>query len=428
MSREGAPGGSGRYVASQQSGQLTVGQSCRACGTSLGPPVLDLGLQPEANVFPWPDDPTPDPMWPLLVYLCDACALVQLDDGAPSEVEEPGLAGLGRLSSDISAHSAALAAQVGTLAAAGRVLEFASHGNYLAPDLAGHGIRPVIVEGSPDLATALAAEGHSVVPAVLNATTARTIADTEGRFDVIVDGYLLPHMLDPDGFVAGLELLLAPRGTMVLEINHLLPMVVGRQFDAFRHGHFAYVSLMALIPLLARHGLRVESGALLDAYGGTLRAVVRHEADVVEVDDSVQHILALEAAAGLGDRAMFVRLGAEVGRLRAAIRATLVEAADAGRTVAGYGAPSRATALVNACGLGPDVLPYTVDRSAYKQGRTLGGTRTPIRSPEALLADRPDVVLVLLWNMADEVARQLSPLTDLGTSLIVPIPAVGTIG
>ena len=378
-------------------------------------------------MFPRPEDPTPDPLWPLLVYLCDACALLQLGRGAPPEEEEAGLAGLARLSHDISEHSASLAAEIAGIAGGGRVLELASHGNYLAPDLAEHGIRPLIVEASEALAAALEADGHQVLRATLDPAVARELVGADGPFDVVVDSFLLPHLLDPDAFVAALDVLLAPGGTIVLEINHLLPIVEERQFDAFRHGHFAYLSLTALQPLLARHALVAVGAAQFEAYGGTLRVFVRHDSDRRPVDESVGHILELEHAAGLADRERYLRLGADVDELRRLIHAYLVDAAAEGRTIAGYGAPSRATALVNACGITPDLLRFTVDRSAYKQGRTLGGTRIPIRAPEALVADRPAVVLVLLWNLADEVARQLRPLTDDGTTLVVPIPGLRTL-
>jgi C-methyltransferase C-terminal domain/Putative zinc binding domain len=357
---------------------------CRSCGAPLVERVLDLGDQPASDWFPGPEDPPQDAVQPLELWMCTQCALVQL--GAGSTVPEQPLAVESETSRrHAAARSAALVRGLG-VAAGSTVREYASdHGGHWSGRLAELGLVPV----------------------------------TDGPADLVVDVHGLIHEADLDAALADRIGSLAPDGVLVVEFLHLLPLVRHGQFDTVRHGHTVYLSLLALRPALARHGLAVVSAEPVPVYGGSLQVIARRGGTP---DPTVDAVLRAELEAGLDDPASVRSLQERVARAATALHEWLERARREGRYVVGYGAPSKAPVLLCASGVDAGLLPFTADLSPAKQGRWLPGCRVPIRSPEQLLAAKPTDVLILTWDLVDEIRAQLHEVETWGGRFVVPLP------
>ncbi len=398
--------------------------ACRACGGLLAP-VIDLGAQPSGGGFPAPDDP-PDERLPLRLGVCLACGLAQLVDPSPSEADEPD--GPSPLSSAMmSAHARAFVDDIlarGLATPASRILSVASHGGHLAPFLAERGLRATILEGSPVRAARLAAGGSEVMVGTLDGDTLPP-GLTPGSFDLVVDSYLLAHLERPRLAVRRLAGLLAPGGTLVLELDHLLATVEGGQWDAIRHGHQTYLALGWLARELEAAGLDVIDATPQPVYGGSLRVTARTAGSGRGA--TVSRELDREAAGAIDRPAGLAVLGDAVETARREVPAHLREAHGSGRRVVGYGAPARSITFLNALGVGPELLPYTVDRAAAKHGRMIPGVRIPILEPAALAAEPPDEILVLAWDLAPEIRASLAIPELSGTRFLVAVPRLADV-
>jgi SAM-dependent methyltransferase len=354
--------------------------------------VLDLGEVPASDVFPAADPPGPDPTWPLSLHMCPDCLLVQLGPGR-GEFPEPQLA---VDSATALEHARTSVAEV------------------LADEGIGTGATLVELDS---------AHGASWRPRFLEAGLVEV--DPSGTADLVVDVHHLMHFADLDAVVAQHAARLAPGGRLVCEFFHVLPVVEKTLIDTIRHGHFVYLSVLAAIPLLARHGLTVTRAKLVEVYGGSVRLTAARAADGPVVHPGVEEVVARERAAGLDRVDALEALGARGARTARQFREHLEEQRRLGRRVAGYGAPSKAPVLLALSGVGSDLLPYTVDLSPAKHGTRVPGAGVPIHPVERLLEDRPDEVVVLTWDIAEEVAAQLARSTA-GTGwsprLWVPLP------
>ncbi len=386
---------------------------CRACGCGELRRVLDLGLQPEASRLASIGDPSPDPVWPLVARICPVCGLVQLGPESPPEPSE--VRGTGVASVAATAAGDRLTAHVFARRPprARRLVHVASHGGYLGRVLTDAFDEVVTVGAEPPFEGV--ADADLLAPAVVDRLVAH------GRYDVFVDSYLLAHVADLDAYAEAIDRLLVEDGRAFIETDHLLPLVETARFDAIRHGHFAYPSLAALEAVFARHGLQVTAAEPQRVYGGTLRLDLARPGRT-PVEPSVAAVRAREAAAGLTGADALAGFAGAVAARRRAIREVVTAAVGAGRTVAAYGAPSRGTTLLNACGLGRSLVAFTVDASAAKQGRAVPGVRVPILAPAALTERRVDDVLVLTWDLRAELAPVLEPLVRAGRRLIYPLP------
>jgi hypothetical protein len=351
--------------------------------------VVDLGAQPAADHFPPADSADDDPRWPLELWLCQACTLVQLGP-VDALLPEPPLA---IESATSRAHAEASVKEIlrdHPELLGGRVYEFASHhGGSWLDHLRSAGCRVV---GGPE------------------------------RADLVVDVHALAHEPAVGETLRARADRLAPGGLLVLEFHHLLPLLAGNQFDTIRHGHWSYLSLGAVTRLAARHGLAVSAVQRVDLFGGSLRVMLRHQIEHHREDESVQSVLDEEAAARLDDPDRLAGLQQHAHRAAVALHALLAEHHAAGRTVLGYGAPSKAPLLLGLSGIGPDLLPFTVDAAPGKHGRRIPGCGVPIRPVDELRAARPAVVLVLTWDIADEVIAQLQAGGGWGADFLLPLP------
>lgn len=369
-----------------------VTHRCRGCGASAVERVVDLGEQPGADHFPHVHEPGPDSRWPLELWLCGGCSLVQLGPVEPRLPEPP----LAVESATSLAHAESTVCElIRTFPEiyGASVVEFDSHhgGSWL---------------------------DH------LRAAGCHAPAGGEGA-DLVVDVHGLAHEPDLEGALAERASRLAPGGLMVLEFHHLLPLLVEGQFDTVRHGHWSYLSLGAVTALTARFGLAVESVRQIPLFGGSLQVMLRHVGDAGPdaADASVKAVLDDEAAAGLDDPERLAALHATAHRTAAELHDYLVAQKEHGRMVLGYGAPSKAPVLLDVSRVGPDLLPFTVDAAPAKHGRRIPGCGVPIRPVDDLRAARPDVVLILTWDIANEVIAQLETGGGWGAEYLVPMPA-----
>ncbi len=403
-------------------GRPTAEQCC-ACGTEVDV-FLDLGSMPRSGAFPTPSDPSPDQLWPLRVGLCRRCHLVQIVGESPDEVELVG-GPVPTASATMAAHARALVADVmarGLAAGGGRLVEVASHGGYLQPFFAEAGLPTVVLEADDRRAGAIRDGGGSALTVGLAEAPADATVMALGPIELIVDHYLLAHLPDPRAAIEAVARLLAPDGWAVIEFDHVLPTLVGLQVDAFRHGHRSYLSLEWLIGACDGCGLAVVDAAPQAVYGGALRAYIRPAAGAGSSTPTVDRVRAAERRAGVADPPALRRRAARMALERDRTLAALASSAASGRALAGYGAPARAVTLLNYYGLGPSLMSVTADASVAKQGRSIPGVRVPIVSPQAMLAGEPADILVLTWDLAAEVTRQLRGAGAAGARFHVPFP------
>jgi SAM-dependent methyltransferase len=410
---------------------VSGGFACRGCGAPLHRTFVDLGAQPLANSFLEPAALNRmEPFYPLHVRVCDRCFLVQLP-----EVESPEsiFGDYAYFSSFSDAWLRHAEAYVGLMVerlgldASSHVMEIASNDGYLLQYMVARGVPVLGVEPAANVAEAAEARGVPTHVAFFGVETARRLV-AEGRAaDLIAGNNVLAHVPDLHDFVAGLAIALKPAGTITLEFPHLLRLMAERQFDTIYHEHFSYFSLLAVEPVFARHGLAVVDVDRLPTHGGSLRLYLRHAGGDPEVAAAVNELRDEEAAAGLGDLGTYTGFAEQVAEVKRDLLDFLIQSRRGGRRVVGYGAPAKGNTLLNYCGVGPDLLPYTVDRSPHKQGRFLPGVRIPIHAPERIAADRPDHVLILPWNIRDEIVEQLAGIRDWGGSFAVPVPRIAVL-
>ena len=363
--------------------------------------------------------------YPLHVRLCDACLLVQLPAYVPGEDIFSDYAYFSSYSDSWVAHAKRYAeAMIESLRLTpdSLVTEVASNDGYLLQHFLAAGIPVLGVEPAANVAEAARARGITTEVRFLGAETGREIARRHGRADLVAGNNVFAHVPDIRGFAAGLRALVKDEGTVTLEFPHLLRLIERRQYDTIYHEHFSYLSLLTSSRALETAGLRVTDVEELDTHGGSLRVYARPGESAGEPSARVKAVLAAEEAAGLHTVSGHEGFAPAVLKIKSDLLDFLLGAAREGKSVAGYGAPGKGNTLLNHCGIRTDLLSYTVDRSPVKQGKFLPGTHIPIYAPERLAETRPDYILVLPWNLREEISQQLSYVGSWGGKLVFPIP------
>jgi 2-polyprenyl-3-methyl-5-hydroxy-6-metoxy-1,4-benzoquinol methylase len=367
----------------------------------------------------------PETFYPLHVRLCDECLLVQLPAYVSGEHIFSDYAYFSSYSDSWVEHARryaeAMTGRLG-LTAASLVTEVASNDGYLLQHFHTAGIPVLGVEPAANVAKAARARGIRTEIQFLGRDTGQQIAAQYGRADLVAANNVFAHVPDIRDFAAGLRALVKVEGVVTLEFPHLARLIERRQYDTIYHEHFSYLTLLTSSRALATAGLRVVDVDELDTHGGSLRVYARPEESGGEPTARVKTVLAAEEAAGLHTVAGHEDFAAAVLKIKSDLLRFLLTAAEAGRTVAGYGAPGKGNTLLNHCGIRSDLLSYTVDRSPVKQGKFLPGTHIPIYPPERLAETRPDYILILPWNLRDEISRQLGYAAAWGAKLVFPIP------
>jgi hypothetical protein len=402
--------------------------SCRLCGATGLRSFLDLGATPPCELFLTPDTAErPEVTHPLHVRVCEECLLVQLPPSITPEETFTEYAYFSSYSTSWVEHARRFVdAAVGRarLGTGSSVVEVASNDGYLLQHVVERGIRCLGVEPSVNVGRAARERGVPTLTAFLTPGTGARVRAEHGPADLVVANNVYAHIPDVVGFTEGLRALVADDGWVSVEVQHLLTLVQRTQFDTIYHEHFQYYTLLTGQRALAAGGLALVDVERLDTHGGSIRMWARPAAVAGEPTAAVREVLAEEAAAGLHTAAGHDGFAEAVSRVRDDLVSFLIEARRAGRTVVGYGAPGKGNTLLNYCGVRPDLLAYTVDRNPYKHGRLTPGTRIPVLPPERIAADRPDYVLVLPWNLREELVEQLAGVREWGGRLVFPIPTL----
>jgi hypothetical protein len=403
--------------------------NCRSCGTVLCHTFVDLGMSPLANSFVKATEVNRmEPFYPLHVRLCANCFLVQLPLAAKPEEIFSDYAYFSSYSDSWLAHAKSYvdaAIQRFSLNAASQVVELASNDGYLLQYFTAQGIPVLGIEPAQNVADAAIAKGIPTRVRFFGEETARELIAERLRADLIIGNNVLAHVPQLNDFVSGIKILLGERGVATLEFPHLMRLMEENQFDTIYHEHYSYFSLLAVEQVFLRHGLAVFDVDELPTHGGSLRIYVCHQQDASKPRDcNVNKLIEREKRAGLADLTYYASFGERVKETKRKLLSFLIAAKDAGRSIVAYGAAAKGNTLLNYCGLREDFIDYVVDRSPHKQGHFLPGTRLPIYEPERIRETRPDYVLILPWNLKDEIMEQMSCVRDWGARFVVPIPEV----
>ena len=392
---------------------------------------VDLGMSPIANAYPRAEDiHRMEPFYPLRCLVCAQCFLVQLEEFEPPErIFSDDYAYFSSYSSSWVEHARAyveLAVERFGLGREHRVVEIASNDGYLLQFFVERGVPSLGIEPAANTAQAARERGVETLVRFFGTQTAREVA-LKGRADLVIGNNVLAHVPDLNDFVAGITELLAPGGTVTMEFPHLLRLIGNREWDTIYHEHFSYFSWLTVRRVFAAHGLRLYDVEEIATHGGSLRIYGCHagadRADSPAVADLEQR----ERDAGLDKLETYLSFEQRVREHKWAIVEFLVNERRSGTRVAAYGAPAKGNTLLNYCGVRTDLIEFTADMNPVKQGRFLPGTHIPIFAPDHIRSERPDLVLILPWNIRSEIAEQLAYVREWGGRLAVPAPEVGVL-
>jgi 2-polyprenyl-3-methyl-5-hydroxy-6-metoxy-1,4-benzoquinol methylase len=402
--------------------------NCRHCRAKLRVPLIDLGHAPPSNAYLRPDTlHRAERTFPLRVLVCESCWLAQTEDFADAqELFTDDYAYFSGVSSSWLAHAERYVSDMATrfgLDARSHVVEVAANDGYLLQYVRRLGIPCLGVEPTASTAEAARAKGIDVVQEFFGTQLAERLASSGQAADLMVANNVLAHVPDINDFAAGFARLLKPGGVATFEFPHLLCLMEEAQFDTIYHEHYSYLSLLAVTGVLSDAGLEVFDVQQLPTHGGSLRVFAqRRDTGRHEASDSVARLLSSERRAGMEAPAYYASLQPRAERIRDDLLRFLREAKSAGRRVAAYGAAAKGNTLLNFAGAGSDLISYVVDRSPSKQGKFMPGSRLPIVPPDVLESDRPDFLLVLPWNIIEEVRAQNRHLEEAGTRFVTAIP------
>jgi SAM-dependent methyltransferase len=400
-------------------------RECRFCGSGLDQAVVDLGMSPPCERFLRADQlDRPEPFFPLRVLGCGVCGLVQLPAYlSAEEIFTADYAYHSSYSTSWVAHAKEFVDSVVPrlgLDTSSRVVEVASNDGYLLQHFRPYGIPVLGVD--PALEAVAAAEGREIptLTEFFGERVALDIVADRGKADLVIANNVLAHVPDVNDFVAGIAALLAPSGTATFEFAHLLKLLDGVQYDTIYHEHFSYLTLGIVCTILGAAGLAVVDVEELSTHGGSLRVFARHAP--APHSAAVDELLQRERLQGVHDPATYLRFAATVEESRASLLELLLAARREGKRVMGYGAPGKGNTLLNYCGIRTDMVECLVDLNPHKHGLFTPGVHIPVRRPELIDEIRPDLILVLPWNLSAEISTQLAHTADWGAKLVVAVP------
>jgi SAM-dependent methyltransferase len=402
---------------------------CRACGGRLTVTMADLGLQPASNAFIVSlDSVHEEKRYPLRAKVCEFCKLVQVDyDVAPQELFG-NYVYFSSYSDDWLAHAkeyCGMARRRFGLNSESLVVELASNDGYLLKNFINMGVPVLGIDPSDTVATAAEAIGVLTLVEFFGEGLAKNLVREGRQADLIIGNNVLAHVPLLNDFVAGIALLLKPNGTATIEFPHLLELIEHVEFDTIYHEHYSYFSLYAIEQVFSRHGLRLYDVEQLPTHGGSLRIFASHS-NRSDIEDSalLRKVREQESAAGLADLSTYLGFAERVENCRRSLLEFITGAKREGKVIAAYGAAAKGNTLLNFCGVTPADISLVADRNPHKQSKFLPGTHIPVVSPEALLHSRPDYVLILPWNLQEEIRQQLHEIKEWGGRFVTPVPAV----
>jgi SAM-dependent methyltransferase len=403
--------------------------NCRFCSAELRNTFVDLGMSPLCETYPTAAEFVLGEMfYPLHVFVCEKCFLVQLEAFESPEKIFSEYLYFSSYSDSWLKHCESYTSKVTErfrLGAESFVVEVASNDGYLLQYFVKSGIPVLGIEPAANVAKVAVEKGVPSLARFFGTQLAIELAGKGKTADLVIGNNVLAQVPDLNDFVEGLKLLLKPQGVLTLEFPHLLKLIEHNEFDTIYHEHFSYFSLLTTVAILQAHGLKVFDVEEIPTHGGSLRVYASRVEDRTHaVQPSVEALIQVEKNSGLALISGYEAFAQQVKQTKFALLDFLVTAAREGKTVAGYGAPGKSATLLHYCGIGKDLIQYTVDRSPHKQGRFLPGTHIPIYHPDRLRETKPDYVVILPWNLKDEITAQLHYIREWGGRFVVPIPKV----
>lgn len=401
--------------------------SCRFCGSNLLHTFVDLGMSPLCESYLSAGQLNQmEPFYPLHAFVCEKCFLVQLQEYVSPKHIFGEYAYFSSYSDTWLQHARAYAEMIAErvkLNKQTQVVEIGSNDGYLLQYFVAKGIPALGIDPATNVAEAAIQRGIPTIVRFFGAKTARKLAAENKRAHLLVGNNVLAQVPELNDFVQGLKILLMSHGVATLEFPHLLRLMERNQFDTIYHEHFSYFSLTTVENVFAAHGLTLFDVEELTTHGGSLRIYARHREDTTKpVAKRVTELKAREQAAGLTNIKHYFTFAEKVRETKHNLLDLLIKTKREGKSIAGYGAPGKGNTLLNYCGIRSDFLDYTVDRNPYKQGKFLPGTHVPIFSPDKITQTRPDYLLILPWNLKEEIMEQMSYIREWGCRFVVPIP------
>ncbi len=403
--------------------------ACRHCAHALERSFCDLGLSPLANSYLSREQLTQgEVFFPLHAFVCGHCFLVQLQQfETPASIFNE-YAYFSSYSDSWLDHARVyteeMIARFG-LTSSSSVIELASNDGYLLQYFAKKGIPVLGVEPARNVARVAQERGIPTLVQFFGTNTATALMNDGRRADLLLGNNVLAHVPDLNDFVRGMKTVLNPDGLITMEFPHLLRLMEENQFDTIYHEHFSYFSFLTVVRVFGAHGLRLFDVQQLPTHGGSLRIFATHAENTSHrVDPAVAALLEQERAAGLESLEAYSDFSARVRGTKRRLLTFLIGAKEQGKTIVGYGAPAKGNTLLNYCGIGPDIIDYTVDRSPHKQEMFLPGSRLPIFHPDKIRETKPDYVFILPWNLEKEIASQMAHIREWGGRFVVPVPEI----
>ena len=399
---------------------------CQSCGTALTQSLVDLGMSPLANSYVRPEHvDRPDPVYPLHARVCNECWLVQVDSVVPADEIFTDYAYFSSFSTTFLEHASRYVDAVSRRFGLGpdsQVVEIASNDGYLLQYFVEKGIPALGIEPAENVASVARAKGVPTITAFFGKSLAKQLVADGSRPDLVVSNNVLAHVPDINDFVAGVSILLRGDAVYTVEFPHLLNLIEYAQFDTIYHEHFTYLSLLAVERIFAGHDMSVFDVEEVPTHGGSLRVFACRADARRPPTGAMEKVRAAEKAARLDEPSGYAGFEARVRKVKNELLAFLAEAKNAGARVVAYGAAAKGNTLLNYCGIGPDLIPFVVDKNPAKQNTLLPGSRIPVRSVEALEGQPIDYLLILPWNLRDEIMEQLRELRRAGCKFVTAVP------
>ncbi|MDA7662508.1 class I SAM-dependent methyltransferase [Pirellulaceae bacterium] len=405
----------------------TESRGCRFCNHPIENLVADLGLSPLCQSQIEHDKLNhPEVFYPLRAFVCDKCLLVQVHEHVAGEEIFSHYAYFSSFSDSWLQHCKDYSEMIIErlhLNCESFVVEVASNDGYMLQNFVEKNVPCLGIEPATNVAEVARKKNIDVMNRFFGVQTAQDAVKEYGKADLVMANNVLAHVPDLNDFVGGLHTILSDTGTLTVEFPHLKNLMELNQFDTIYQEHYCYFSVLTLEKVFKHHGMQIYDVEKIPTHGGSLRIYVKQQINSdLEVRDSVSKIITEEKDAGLGDVNYYGRLQDAANSVKYQLLEFLIRAKRDGKTVCGYGAPGKGNTLLNFCGIREDLLPFTVDRNTFKQGSFLVGSRIPVYAPEAIEQLQPDYVLILPWNLKDEICEQLSYVKNWGAKLVVPIP------
>lgn len=402
---------------------------CRFCGAPLTHTFIDLGMSPLCQTHIERHQLNHmEAFYPLHAYVCDKCFLVQLQEYVSPQEIFSEYAYFSSYSdtwlTHVKAYADFMVERFG-FDAKSQIIEIASNDGYLLQYFVEKGIPVLGIEPAANVAQVAMQKGIPTLVKFFGTEAARELKASGKQADLLLGNNVLAHVPALNDFVGGMKILLKPTGIITMEFPHLMRLMTENQFDTIYHEHFSYFSFITVERVFAAHGLTLFDVEEIPTHGGSLRIYGRHEEDSSRpVSHRVIELRERETAAGFTRMDTYLSFGEQVKETKRKLLECLIKIKQEGKSVAGYGAPGKGNTLLNYCGIRTDFLDYTVDRNPYKQGKFTPGTHIPIHPPERIRETKPDYLLILPWNLKEEIMSQVSYIREWGGQFIVPIPEV----